>query len=466
MLHDQDYSDMEDDEVLEAIQDLAPAVDVNMILEAEKRWLNLYKVFDVLGEFEDESDIKLTALQRGFAEEIQRLFQGHYNFLNGEAQKVRIDLSQVNIQFTNEKNKDEYAAIVLGWLESDFERRQKPRGHFWNNAQQIQGAFTKCEGLVALSDQGELMGFMTWSYALDKPNAVIDMVEVKEEYRRQGIFKKMLTSFCMHFPEVCILIAYPIPQSEKIFMASGWEKTRSDGCIKVVKPGLSPSDTLPDGQVLAICSRSEFYDVSKNLEKYKSAMKYFKINMDDHGKLMEPIITRYSRDSYIGVYMNKQLLAQHKADYLLSNTSYFGFDDYSSPKGGCLIINKIIPSDLASIPETFFMASQEERTHIESLPTDSGLALTVDSLSSPAIKTPMELLEASELSGELGSERSAKRQKLSENRLQPEESAVQPMPSAVTSPALTPMYYNRALKPDQSKADVPKSAFSLKQKRM
>ncbi|MBP6104763.1 MAG: hypothetical protein KA508_06895 [Gammaproteobacteria bacterium] len=49
MLHDQDYSDMEDDEVLEAIQDLAPAVDVNMILEAEKRWLNLYKVFDVLG---------------------------------------------------------------------------------------------------------------------------------------------------------------------------------------------------------------------------------------------------------------------------------------------------------------------------------------------------------------------------------------------------------------------------------
>ena len=78
----------------------------------------------------------------------------------------------------------------------------------------------------------------------------------------------------------------------------------------------------------------------------------------------------------------------------------------------------------------------------------------------------MELLEAPELSEELGSEKSAKRQKLSENSPQPEESAVQPMPSAFTSPALTLMYHNRALKPDQSKADVSRSAFSLKQKRI
>lgn len=462
----ENYLDMNDYEVLEAIEDLAPEVDVDMIKEAEKRCLDLDEVFDILGTFEDESDTKPTALQRDFSEEMRRLFPGRYDFLNKETQSVRIDLSQIKIQFANEENQDKYETIVLGWLESDFERRQKPTGHFWHNAQDIREAFTKCSVLVSFSDQGELIGFMAYNYCLGDPSAGINIVEVKEEYRRQGVFKKMIGDFCLHFPEVCILMASPIKKSEKIFIASGWEKTSLVGYMKIVKPGLSPHDTLPDGRVLAVCSKSEFYDVSKNLEKYKSAMKYFKINMDDHGKLMEPIITKYSRDSYIGVYLNKKLLAQHKADYLFSGQGFFGFPDRSGHKGGCLIINKIIPSNLALIPEAFFMASQEERTHIESLPTDTDSALAVDSLSSPAIKTPMELLEIPALSEELGSKKSAKRQKLSENSLQPEESAVQPMPSAVTSPALTPMYYNRALKPDQSKADVPKSAFSLKQKRI
>ena len=373
---------------------------------------------------------------------------------------MRIDLSRVNIQFTNENNQNEYEAIVLGWLESDFKRRKKPKGHFWNNVQNIREAFKKGAVLIALSDQEELMGFMTWSYDQGEPNAVIDIVEVKKKYRRQGIFKKMLTNFCMQFPEVCILIAYPIPQSEKIFMASGWEKTKMVGYIKIVKPGLSPSDILPDGQVLAICSKSEFYEVLENLEQYKNAMKYFKMNMDIHGKLMEPIIVRYSSDSYIGLYRNKELLAQHKADYLFSGKGWFGFRDFC---GGLLVINQIIPSNLALIPATFFMESQEKLTHTDGLLVDAGSALSGDSSSSPTIETPMKLLEASELSEELDSERSAKKQKVSENTIEPQESAHKSIPSEFPSVALTPMYLSTALKPDSNRVSVRKSAFSLKQ---
>ncbi len=99
------------------------------------------------------------------------------------------------------------------------------------------------------------------------------------------------------------------------------------------------------------------YEVSKNLEAYQDAMKYFKVQLTPDKKLIKPIITKYASDSYVALYRDKQLLAQHKADYLLSRESWFGFRGGSWGHGGCLIIDKLIPSNLRLIPEAFFRAT-------------------------------------------------------------------------------------------------------------
>jgi len=199
--------------------------------------------------------------------------------------------------------------------------------------------------MVALNRQKEVVGYMIW--AIIGIRAEIDIVEVKADYRRQGICKKMLTSFPRKFTNISVLSASVLPQAEKVFTKADCEIKY--GCnnakkhIKIIKPGLQPLNTLPNGRVIAVCSQTEIdgyadYYTIKNNSKYKHLIKYFQIDLNENGSLITPIITDFHYEGYIGVYFNKKLIVDGKLRHLFSN------DREMCDSGlNLLVMNKIQP---------------------------------------------------------------------------------------------------------------------------
>ncbi|CAL6107750.1 Conserved_hypothetical protein [Hexamita inflata] len=49
---------------------------------------------------------------------------------------------------------------------------------------------------------------------------------------------------------------------------------------------------------------------------------YFKIDLDESGRLNLPIVTKFDQDGYIGIYFDKQLIKDGKAKQLFKNATY------------------------------------------------------------------------------------------------------------------------------------------------
>ena len=347
--------------VIDRISTAAPYFNDDMIQEAQKRNLDLHPVFtrwdkDNFGEC--------------FAENMERLFPGKYTFF----QKIIIDSSKIIIKFSDEKSSDEYADIVLKFLQLDFESKGRPSGHFYHNRQIIENSFRENTALIAV-DGENFIGYMIWSYEIGGPKATIDIVEVKREYRQQGVFRRMRQDFLARFQDVCVLFADPIPQSEKIFSeASGWQaivvENQQRRRMKTVKAALSPSDALPMGPVIAICPFENFYYVAQNLEKYQDKMKYFKIKLNSDGILMEPIIARYSADSYVALFVNGTLVAQNKVRNLFSGDAWYGLG--SSSSDNLWVLNRITGAE--HLFREFMKDAEQVTTHaiqVSSIPSSS-----------------------------------------------------------------------------------------------
>ncbi len=256
--------------------------------------------------------------------------------------------NEITIEFVDERNNASFKEKVLGWLRYDFEKRRHPNNHFWHNRDTIAKAFDASQALIALTNQGECVGYMIWGiYA--EIGAEIDIVEVKEAYRQQGIFKKMLESFCEKFTDICALSGSVLSQSEAIFEKAGWEKVGNKH-IKIIKPCLPSLDILPDGQTIAVCSE-DFYAVKAKPDEYRHLMKYFEIKMATDGKLDKPLITSHHYEGYVGIYLNKKLIAEGKAKHLFK-------DGYAS-SFGLLVLNKIMPVKPELFQEFFSVAQRE-----------------------------------------------------------------------------------------------------------
>ena len=106
----------------------------------------------------------------------------------------------IQIKFINEENKDKYAEKVLTWLRTDFfERDNEPKKHFWHNRRAIKEAFNHSDAMVVLNDRKEIIAYMIWTFC-GGGRAEIDIVEVRKEYRQQGIFKKCYLLLLTGFP--------------------------------------------------------------------------------------------------------------------------------------------------------------------------------------------------------------------------------------------------------------------------
>lgn len=169
---------------------------------------------------------------------------------------------------------------------------------------------------------------MIWDYKPGSPKATIAIVQVINAYGpgRLKIFDKMLNAFYKKFPNVSLLLTYrPLGQPESMFTQSGWYWDEKQGAyVKILTSSLSHSSVLPDGAVIAICPKASFYHVKDNFNKYRSSMEYFKIELDQDGKLLKPIITRSSTENYVGIFINKKLVKENKIHRLFSDNAWFG----------------------------------------------------------------------------------------------------------------------------------------------
>ena len=256
--------------------------------------------------------------------------------------------NEITIEFVDERNNASFKEKVLNWLRADFEKRRRPNNHFWHNRDAIARAFDSSQALVALTNRGECVGYMIWDiYA--EIGAEIDIIEVKETYRQQGIFKKMLENFCEKFTDICVLSGSVLPQSEEIFEKVGWKKIGKKH-IKIIKPCLSSLDALPEGQAIAVCSK-DFYAVKAKPDEYSHLMKYFEIKMTPDGKLDKPLVTAHHYEGYIGIYLNKKLIAEGKAKHLFKDGYASSFE--------LLVLNKIMPVKPELFQEFFSVAQRE-----------------------------------------------------------------------------------------------------------
>lgn len=256
------------------------------------------------------------------------------------SQKNALESSQISFVFVDELNKSKYKKTVLAWLESDYHKKENPEGHFWHNRGLIEESFDDCTAMIALNEQGIFVSYMIWEFFDNDIGAEIHIIEVKKEYQKQGIFKKMITDFAEKFTDIAVLSARVLPQSREAFRKAGWEKQREKH-TKTIKPSVLALNSLPDGQVIATCSEN-FYKVQNNPEQYKDLMKYFQIQLDNNGRLLTPVVTAYYYEHYIGIYLNKKLIAEGKAKHL------FNYEDIS----GCselLTLARIRPEN----PELF-----------------------------------------------------------------------------------------------------------------
>ena len=193
---------------------------------------------------------------------------------------------QTTIKFITEENKDKYREMVLNWLKSDYDKLGKPNDHFWHNKNAIIWAFNSRKAMVVLNNQKEVVGYMIWS--IIGIRAEVDIIEVRKDCRRQGIFRQMLDTFSSKSTSISVLSASVLPQAETAFRRVGWEIKYGNNRkkhIKVIRPGLRALNILPNGRVIAICSKTEtdgrgytdFYMIKGN-QKYEHLMKYFTTN--------------------------------------------------------------------------------------------------------------------------------------------------------------------------------------------
>lgn len=229
------------------------------------------------------------------------------------------------IMFIHSSNKQPYQTMLFNWLQSDFKRRRSPVQHFWHNREIITQAFDRCQAMVVTNDQKIIVGYMTWKLFMGM--AEIDIVEVSEIYRQQGIFKQMLSVFVNKFAKVVLLSATVLPQSEIVFQRLGWESmTYGFGLqrkkfFKIIRPVLKPMPTLPGGRVIAICP-DDFYAVCSNPDQYATQMQYFQIDVDRQSELTTPIVTKAHHECYMAFYFNKTLIVEGKPKHLLKYDTY------------------------------------------------------------------------------------------------------------------------------------------------
>ena len=228
--------------------------------------------------------------------------------------------------FINRENQEKYIAAVLVWLESDFHDRGSPRRHFWHNASSIEDAFKNCSAMVVLDDYEKIIGYMTWNIVHGV--AEINIVEVNEKYRRQGLCKKMLSDFVEKFNDVVALSAFVLSESQEIFKKLGFESrfdiNKCKQFFKIVKPVLTPSNTLADGNVVAIFSKMDssdqyvdYYTVRDNPDDYQKH--YFKVDLKEDGTLCVPIVLPFHCEGYIGMYCDRRLTKEGKAHHLFED---------------------------------------------------------------------------------------------------------------------------------------------------
>ena len=286
------------------------------------------------------------------------------------AKRARLELTELQektaveftIKFVEESNKKPLKNEVLAWLKADFKSRGNPSPHFWHNSSTIGAAFDTCHALVALNKQQHCIGYLIWD-TYDDFGVEINIVEVQQEYRRQGVLKEMLKYFHEAFPKLCFLSGRILPASEKIFERVGWKKIGSKH-IKILKPSSPPLDTLPDGSVIAISSE-DLYTVKANREKYRDTIQYFNVKLTKDNQLCEPVIARHNYEGYIGIYVNKKLITEGKPKHLFKE-SYVSFSEL-------LIINKIAPIN-PTLFEEFFVVAQQNPSHDESTLSQERLA--------------------------------------------------------------------------------------------
>lgn len=269
---------------------------------------------------------------------------------------------QTTVKVINKENTLKYRKAVLTWLKSDFDKQGKPKNHFWHNSSTVEDAFDRGDAMVALNDKKEFVGYMIWTLHNEGSRGEIDIVQVKADYRRQGIFKNMLSEFNKKFTDLCMLSASVIPESEAIFSNAGWKSVEIDTrrkYIKIIKPDLPALNALPMGHAIAICSEN-YYEVAANLDEYKQTMKYFQIDLNENNELRVPIITDFHYEGYIGVYFNQKLIAQGKAKNL--------FEGMYGADLSFLIIRKIKPLEPKPFYEKgFFSQLQKEGKKQEKL---------------------------------------------------------------------------------------------------
>ncbi|CAL6062797.1 Conserved_hypothetical protein [Hexamita inflata] len=246
----------------------------------------------------------------------------------------------VNI-FINQQNCKRYFEGVLTYLESDYYTKLKIRieqkqfqkiSHFWFNRTIINDAFIGGSAIVSVNDKNEIVGYMTWEVCDQRLE--IDVAEVKEEYRGRGILKNMIQALLVKYVDIAVLTGNILPQSQLVFERLGWEKIIQDSnhYFKTIKPKDQNSihfNELPDGLSIAIFSKFDLLDqkeyldystIKKNVNNFK--MKYFKIDLDESGRLNLPIVTKFDQDGYIGIFFNKQLIKDGKAKQLFKNATY------------------------------------------------------------------------------------------------------------------------------------------------
>lgn len=277
--------------------------------------------------------------------------------------------------FINADNNNKYIGGVISWLNDDFISLGQPKNHFWHNINVIMEAFDRGDAMVAVNDQRKVVGYMIWK--LYDGGAEIDIVEVKKEFRKQGILNKMLADFKAHFSDIVVLTGNVLPQAEAVFTKLGWKKTTVYNgsyflshwyCL--IKPIVPQLDALPNGCALALFSRADVenpdkpenfvdgYMVKENPAKYK--LKYFQIELDDKGKLRVPLITLFEDEGYVGIYLNKKLIIDGKPKYVLGRAAY-------GPN--LLILNRIDPPEPKLFYESGFFSqpakevkTQEKKT--------------------------------------------------------------------------------------------------------
>jgi len=233
-------------------------------------------------------------------------------------------MAQYKSVFITGTNLEQYLQAVMSWLEQDFYAKDEPDRHFWHNRGTISEAFCNFQAMVAIQqDTSEVVAYMIWSHP--ETAAEIDIIEVKQDHRRRGIFSMMQNDFVERYKTVAMLTGAPIPESEHVFDNAGWHKIKNrNGDIKIykmVKQSVPPLSELSHGHVVAVCN-VDFYEVQRNREKYAKIMQYFPIALDAQDNLLTPIITPSNYDSYVAVYFNGELLVENKARRIFEGTTW------------------------------------------------------------------------------------------------------------------------------------------------